>query len=117
MNDFVQDFLHLLTDPAHVALEFVFVLLDYLIIQTVVTRLKKHFHKDIADEHATIEAEHDLAHPREWARPGVSHDWVLVDGKWAYMGFGVRTPRLLDNKAQFDRMIPPRPYDYERDGS
>lgn len=47
MNEFVQEFTHLITDPAHTAVEFTFVLVDYLIIHTVARRLKRHFHKDL----------------------------------------------------------------------
>lgn len=53
MEEFAHEFMHLLTDPAHTAVEFTFVLLDYLIIHSVVRRWRKHFHKDIGlrDDH------------------------------------------------------------------
>lgn len=53
MNEFADEFLHILTDPAHTAVEFTFVLIDYLIIQTIVSRMRKHFHRDlnIRDDH------------------------------------------------------------------
>lgn len=47
MNEFVHEFTNLITDPAHTAVEFVFVGVDYLIIHTVVRKWRKHFHKDI----------------------------------------------------------------------
>lgn len=58
----LHDYLEILRDPAHVAVEFTFVLIDYLIIQTVATRLKRHFHRDIAREHAKIDAEVGVVH-------------------------------------------------------
>lgn len=52
MSEFVHEFLHLLTDPAHTAVEFTFVAIDYLIIHTVAYRLKRHFHRDLGvDNH------------------------------------------------------------------
>ncbi len=63
METFLDEFFHLATDPAHLLLEFCFVLLDVLVIQAVASRIKKHFHKDIADEHTKIEREHGLEHP------------------------------------------------------
>lgn len=47
MGEFVDEFWHLLSDPAHTAVEFVFVGIDYLIIHTVVRKWRKHFHRDI----------------------------------------------------------------------
>lgn len=47
MNEFLHEFAHLMTDPAHVAVEFTFVAMDYLIIHTVARGLKKHFHRDM----------------------------------------------------------------------
>ncbi len=63
MDHFIEEFIHLATDPAHLAVEFCFVLLDVLVISVIVNRVKKHFHKDISDEHAKIEREHGLRHP------------------------------------------------------
>lgn len=61
---FWAEFTHLITDPAHTLVEFCFVAIDYLVIQTVVSRVKDHFHRDLASEHARIEAEHGLVHPQ-----------------------------------------------------
>lgn len=56
MNEFVHEFTHLITDPAHTAVEFTFVLIDYAIIHTVVRRWRKHFHKDVglSDNHKEL---------------------------------------------------------------
>ena len=47
MGEFVDEFWHLLSNPAHTAVEFVFVGIDYLIIHTVARKWRKHFHRDI----------------------------------------------------------------------
>lgn len=56
MNEFVSEFLHILSDPAHTAVEFTFVAIDYLIVHTVVRRWRKHFHRDIgvSDNHGVV---------------------------------------------------------------
>ena len=56
MQEVFDEFLHLLLDPAHTMVEFTFVAIDYAIIHTVVSRWRKHFHKDqgLADDHAPV---------------------------------------------------------------
>jgi hypothetical protein len=107
MEHFIEEYVHLLKDPAHLALEFTFVLVDYLIIQTVVAKWRKHFHKDIAREHAVIEAEHGLKHPVAPVEPPQD----VLDAE--YPKFDVLPPRYL-------RPVPKPPqeavYDAERDG-
>jgi hypothetical protein len=44
-----HEYVHLMSDPAHTAVEFTFVLFDYLIISWVKAQIVKHFHKDIKD--------------------------------------------------------------------
>ena len=52
MSEFIDEFWHLLSSPAHTAVEFTFVALDYIIIHTVASRLKRHFHRDLGvDNH------------------------------------------------------------------
>lgn len=65
MGEFLHHFVEIITDPAHTAVEFCFVLFDYVIIRTVEQRLKRHFHKDLRAEHQRIEDEHGLEHPTE----------------------------------------------------
>jgi hypothetical protein len=48
MNTFWEHFSEIITDPAHTAVEFLFVLLDYAVIQVVVHRVRRHFHRDMA---------------------------------------------------------------------
>lgn len=62
MGAFWEHFKEIITDPAHTAVEFCFVLLDYLVIQVVVSRVRKHFHKDLSAEHARLDAEHGVKH-------------------------------------------------------
>jgi hypothetical protein len=73
VNTFWEHFTEIITDPAHTAVEFVFVLLDYVVIQTIAHRLKAHFHKDLASEHRAIEIEHGLPTPSE-SLGSVDHD-------------------------------------------
>lgn len=48
MGTFWEHFTEIITDPAHTAVEFLFVLLDYLVIGVVVHRVRRHFHRDMA---------------------------------------------------------------------
>lgn len=43
----IEEYLHLMSDPAHTAVEFTFVLIDVLIISWVKSRIIKHMHRDI----------------------------------------------------------------------
>lgn len=56
MDEFVHEFVHLITDPVHTSVELFFVTVDYLIIHAVVRRWRKHFHKDIGikDNHEVL---------------------------------------------------------------
>lgn len=63
MSHFWPHFIEILTDPAHLAVEFVFVLLDYLVIQVVVNQVKKRFRKALRDEHLRLDMEHGHPHP------------------------------------------------------
>ena len=47
MSEFIQEYTHILSDPAHSAVEFTFVLIDVLIISWVRDRIIKHLHRDI----------------------------------------------------------------------
>jgi hypothetical protein len=42
-----HEYAHLMSDPAHTAVEFTFVLFDYLIISWVRARIIKHLHRDV----------------------------------------------------------------------
>jgi hypothetical protein len=44
----LEHYLEIITDPAHTAVEFTFVLLDVLIIDAVRRRIVKHLHRDVA---------------------------------------------------------------------
>lgn len=53
----IDEYLHIMSDPAHAAVEFTFVLLDYIIIQLVGHRIIKHLHRDMrAGKHARRDA-------------------------------------------------------------
>lgn len=65
MSEFLQHYGELISDPAHTAVEFTFVLVDVLIIDAVRRRIYKHFHKDI--DNTTDHLHKDM---------GVSHDRV-----------------------------------------
>lgn len=67
----LEHYLDLLTDPAHSLVEFTFVLVDVLIIDYVRRRLRDHFHRDIAEEHSRIDAEHGIT-PEMHAHPQVT---------------------------------------------
>jgi hypothetical protein len=45
--DILHEYVHILSDPAHSLVEFTFVLIDYIIIQTVGHRIVKHLHRDV----------------------------------------------------------------------
>ena len=64
MGIFWEHFTEIITDPAHTAVEFCFVLLDYLVIQVVGHRIKKHFQRDLKREHLRLDAEHGHTHSR-----------------------------------------------------
>jgi len=70
------EYVSILTDPAHSLVEFTFVAVDYLIVQTAVHALKRHFHRDIETEHRRLDREHGVSHPGE----GTMHELVLRDG-------------------------------------
>lgn len=51
----LDEYLHILSDPAHTAVEFTFVLIDVLIISWVKNRIVKHIHRDVkAGRHKDI---------------------------------------------------------------
>ena len=78
MSLFWEHFTEIITDPAHTAVEFTFVLLDYLVIQTIAHRLKKHFHRDLAKEHTRLDAEHGISH-RAPGPEALAHPDLVVD--------------------------------------
>jgi hypothetical protein len=43
----IQEYLHLMSDPAHMAVEFTFVLIDVLLIKGAYNLLIRHLHRDI----------------------------------------------------------------------
>ncbi len=43
----MDEYLHILSDPAHTAVEFTFVLIDVLIIGWVKHQIVKHMHRDV----------------------------------------------------------------------
>lgn len=43
----IDEYMHLMSDPAHIAVEFTFVLLDVLIIGAVRKQIVKHLHRDV----------------------------------------------------------------------
>lgn len=43
----LEEYMHIMTDPAHSAVEFTYVLIDVLIISWVKSRIIKHLHRDI----------------------------------------------------------------------
>ncbi len=46
--ELVHEYLHILTDPAHTLVEFTFVLIDYIIINTFYHKvIVKHLHRDV----------------------------------------------------------------------
>lgn len=59
MTEFLHHYAELMSDPAHTAVEFTFVLLDVLIIDAVRRRWRKHLDR----EHQIIDAEHGVVHP------------------------------------------------------
>lgn len=43
----IDEYFHLMSDPAHMAVEFTFVLIDVMIISAVKNRIIKHLHRDV----------------------------------------------------------------------
>lgn len=53
MGEILAEYAHLMTDPAHTAVEFTFVLIDVLIIDAVRRLIVRHLHRDVkAGKHA-----------------------------------------------------------------
>jgi hypothetical protein len=51
----IAEYFHILSDPAHTAVEFTFVLIDVIIISWVKNRIIKHIHRDIkAGKHKEV---------------------------------------------------------------
>lgn len=89
MSGIWSEYVSILTDPAHSLVEFTFVAVDYLIVQTAVHALKRHFHRDIETEHQRLDREHGVEHGPKVApdhpallrqRPMVLRDGVLWYG-------------------------------------
>lgn len=47
MSEFLHHYAELMSDPAHTAVEFTFVLFDVLIIDFVRRRIVRHLHRDL----------------------------------------------------------------------
>jgi hypothetical protein len=47
LGSFFHEYLHIMSDVPHLAVEFTFVLFDYLIISWVRARIIKHRHRDV----------------------------------------------------------------------
>lgn len=63
MTEFLHEFLHVLTDPAHAAAEIVFTLLvEVLGLGVIWPFLKRRIRRDITAEHHVIDAEHGVTH-------------------------------------------------------
>lgn len=62
----LDEYLHILSDPAHTAVEFTFVLLDVLVIDAVRRRMRRFTIRSVRAEHATIDREH--GHPTHIGR-------------------------------------------------
>lgn len=62
LNEIGQHYLEIITDPAHTLVEATFVLIEVLIIDVVRRKITQHFHRDIAREHESLDAEHGVAH-------------------------------------------------------
>lgn len=64
MNEFLSHFGELVSDPAHLAFEvFTTLVIEGLLLGLLWPLVKRHFHRDIRQEHQRIEAEHGLVHP------------------------------------------------------
>ena len=76
-----QDFLHVVTDPAHIGAELVFNIVFDLLVMAVGWRLlikpyfDRYFHKTVDEVHAEIDAEHGYTHPQ--ITPGQGHVSVI----------------------------------------
>lgn len=62
MNEILHEYVHLMTDPAHTAVEFTFVLMDVLIIDFVRRRLRAWTEGRVRHEHAILDVEHGVEH-------------------------------------------------------
>lgn len=72
MNQFLHEYMHILSDPAHLCVELTFVLLlDVLFMGLMVPFLKRVVFK----EHLTIDAEHGVDHDNPNA--GVIASWTF----------------------------------------
>lgn len=56
----IEEYLHLMSDPAHTLVEFTFVLVDVLIISWVKNKIIKHLHRDIkmSEENRVLDISH-----------------------------------------------------------
>lgn len=65
-GDFWGEFWTILTDPAHLAAEFAFSLIDLLILTPILLLfwgfIKRHVKRQIAKEHAELDKEHGVQH-------------------------------------------------------
>ena len=62
MNDFLHHYVEILSDPAHLAVEVtLMVLVDIIFLGSVWPFIKRHFHKDLAEQHQVLDREHGIA--------------------------------------------------------
>lgn len=65
MNKFFHEYISLLSDPAHTAVESTFVFLEFIIFSVIVNRLvKPAWKKMIKQEHIRIDEEHGHKHEK-----------------------------------------------------
>ena len=66
MSEFLSHYMEILSDPAHLAVEVTLMLLvDVLFLGMVWPFIKRHFHRDIEQEHQRLDREHGVLHEDE----------------------------------------------------
>lgn len=104
MDHFLHEYASILADPAHTAVEATFtIVVDILFLGIVWPFIRRHFHRDLLEQHQVIDREHGM----------VSH--AMLDNVDDIDLDDLFPPeRLFLTNQEVDDID--RPYDYERQG-
>ena len=63
MDHFIEEYFHILSDPAHLAVEItIMILLDFIFLGLIYPILKSRLSKALHKEHKRLDAEHGVTH-------------------------------------------------------
>lgn len=103
MDHFLSEYAAILSDPAHAAVEATFtIVIDVLLLGIVWPFIRRHFHRDLAEQHQRLDREHGVPFHGDLR----THDEIGLDDL-----FPERDLMTNQEAADVDR-----PYDYERHG-